>query len=181
MTRLILLDRDGVINFNSPDYVKSAAQWRPLAGALAAIAQLKQAGYLVGVCTNQAGIGRNLFTVEDLSDIHTKMYNCLGSFGVALDGLEYCPHTGSSGCNCRKPAPGMLLSLMHKLDTVALDTCFVGDSLRDMQAALNAGCQPVLVRTGNGASHEASVRSLGVTQIFDDLSSFAVAAAEHRL
>jgi D-glycero-D-manno-heptose 1,7-bisphosphate phosphatase len=171
MTRLILLDRDGVINYDSPDYIKDAAEWLPIPGSLEAIAQLKVEGLKVAVCTNQAGIGRGILSHDALLRIHAKLAVQLAEHGVALDALEYCPHHPDDGCRCRKPSPGMLLDVMAALGEEAADTLYVGDSLRDVQAAQAAGCAAALVRTGRGAAAEAAARELGVALVHDDLAS----------
>jgi len=175
MARLILLDRDGVINFDSPDYIKNPAEWQPLPGALQAIVQLRDAGRRVAVCTNQAGIGRGLFTLPDLHAIHGKMLDELRALGGDLDGLVFCPHQPSDNCECRKPKAGMLLAMMDQLMAEPAATCFVGDSLKDIEAALNAACEPILLRTGNGLSCEAAARELGVSRVYDDLAHFVTA------
>ena len=170
---LILLDRDGVINFDSADYIKTPAEWRPLPGALEAIVRLRQAGHQIAVCTNQAGIGRGIFTETDLVAIHGKMIQQLRAQGGELDGLTFCPHEPAARCECRKPKPGMLLSMIAQLHAEPATTCFVGDSLKDVQAAIAAGCEPVLVRTGNGRTTEDQATALGVTRVYDDLAQFA--------
>ncbi len=173
MARLILLDRDGVINFESPDYIKTAEEWRPIPGSLDAIATLRTRGIKVAVCTNQAGIARGKLDRSDLDEIHAKMNSALLALNTRLDGLTYCPHHPDDVCGCRKPQPGMLLEMMRLLSTDAQDTVFVGDSLKDAQAAQAAGCTGVLVRTGNGRKAEAAATREGlVIEIFDDLASF---------
>jgi D-glycero-D-manno-heptose 1,7-bisphosphate phosphatase len=171
MTRLILLDRDGVINYDSPDYIKDADEWLPIPGSLEAIAALKGAGFKVAVCTNQAGIGRGLLTREALMRIHAKLATSLADHGVILDALVFCPHHPDEACRCRKPNPGMLIDVMSRLGAEPVDTLYVGDSLRDVQAARAAGCAAALVRTGHGASTEAAARRLGVECIGDDLAA----------
>ena len=175
MARLILLDRDGVINFDSADYIRNPAEWQPLPGALQAIVRLREAGHQVAVCTNQAGIGRGLFTLQDLQAIHGKMLEELQALGADLDGLAFCPHRPTDDCECRKPKPGMLLAMMDQLTREPAETCFVGDSLKDVEAALSAGCEPILVRTGNGRDCEAVARDLGVGRVYDDLAHFVTA------
>jgi len=174
MARLILLDRDGVINFESPDYIKNADEWRPIPGSLEAIAALRSHGFRVAVCTNQAGIARGRLSVQDLEAIHARMDRALRALHTHLDGLRYCPHGPDDGCRCRKPQPGMLLEMMRELGTAPADTIFVGDSLRDMEAAQAAGCSGTLVRTGNGVQAEAAAREGGMlVQVFADLAAFA--------
>lgn len=188
--KLILLDRDGVINEDSPDYIKSTAEWHPIPGSLAAIGELCAAGAYVGVCSNQAGIGRGILTRDALLAIHDKMHGALkaerpdADFSVVL----FCPHHPDDGCECRKPEPGMLLKAMQALQISSSQTCFVGDSLTDLQAAQRAGIQPILVRTGNGSATEAALNAgtledvLGESQviaraplIFNDLASATTA------
>ena len=172
MATLILLDRDGVVNFDSKDYIKSAAEWEPIPGSLEAMVALRNRGYLVALCTNQAGIGRGLFTLEDLAAIHAKLKSALKKLGGNLDGLAFCPHHPDDNCRCRKPEPGMLVDMMANLKVTAANTVFVGDSLQDVQAALAAGCTPVLVRTGSGKNTEPHAVALGA-EVFDDLDAFS--------
>jgi D-glycero-D-manno-heptose 1,7-bisphosphate phosphatase len=172
MTRLILLDRDGVINFDSPDYIKDADEWRPIPGSLDAIAELKHAGYLVAVCTNQAGVGRGIFSLAELDRIHGRMVSELAARGVVLDSLRYCPHHPAAGCECRKPRPGMLTDTMALLGVSAADTVYVGDNLEDVAAAQAAGCRAALVRTGSGAAVEQAARAMNVCCVADDLAAF---------
>ena len=173
MTRLILLDRDGVINRDSKDFIKDLDEFQPLPGAISSLARLYKTGYLLGIATNQSGVGRGLLSEETLGGIHRHLETLLETAGGRLAGLRYCPHLPDAGCDCRKPKPGMLLALMDELSVSPEDTVFVGDSERDLQAALAAGVKPVLVRTGNGRAAEASARALGVTEIYEDLPAFA--------
>lgn len=171
MARLILLDRDGVINVESDDFIKDADEWHALPGALNAIAALRRCGFLVAVCSNQSGLGRGLITADAFARIHEKMLAGLEEHGAALDAVRYCPHHPDDGCNCRKPRPGMLLDVMAELQATAQETIFVGDSLRDLQAAHAAGCQAALVRTGKGAS--VSAEDSDVVWVGEDLAAFA--------
>jgi D-glycero-D-manno-heptose 1,7-bisphosphate phosphatase len=171
MTRLILLDRDGVINFDSPEYIKNADEWRPIPGAVEAIAQLKTAGLLVAVCTNQSGIGRGLLTETALARIHDKFAALLAAEGATLDALVHCPHVPGDGCPCRKPQPGMLIDVMGRLGVTPAETLAIGDSVRDIEAARAAGCPAALVLTGNGAAAVTAARALGVTLVADDLAA----------
>lgn len=175
MARLILLDRDGVINRDSDAFVKSEDEFIPLPGSYEAIAALSRSGHRVAVCTNQSGIGRGLLTEDTLQLIHEKMSVGIKSAGGRLHGLRYCPHLPDVGCECRKPKPGMLLDLMRDLAAEPADTTLVGDSLRDLEAGRAAGARSVLVRTGNGTSTEASARAAGFNEVYDDLKAFAVA------
>ncbi|NJN51054.1 MAG: D-glycero-beta-D-manno-heptose 1,7-bisphosphate 7-phosphatase [Gammaproteobacteria bacterium] len=168
---LVLLDRDGVINYDSTDYILTPDQWRPLPGSIAAIARLKAAGFAVAVCTNQSAVGRGLIDEATLDAIHQRLCDVLGAQGAALDGIYFCPHAPAAGCDCRKPKPGLLKTAMAELGFAPTQTTMVGDSLRDVQAAIAAACMPVLVRTGHGARAEGAARGLGVDAIFDDLDA----------
>ena len=173
MARLILLDRDGVINFDSPDYIKTPHEWRPIPGSMQAIATIRSKGFKVGVCTNQAGIARGRMSLSDLEEIHAKLRCELGKLNAGLDELMFCPHHPDVGCGCRKPEPGMLLEVMRNLSVSAQHTAFVGDSMTDIQAAAAAGCQAVLVRTGRGRQTEADLHDLQLdVPVFDDLASY---------
>ncbi len=168
---LVLLDRDGVINEDSPTYIKRAAEWRPIEGSLDAIARLNRAGSTVAICSNQAGVARGILSIENLSEIHEEMRARLAEAGGHIDGIFCCTHSPDERCECRKPAPGLLRRAMAELNHTPDTTTFVGDSLRDMQAAFAAHCVPVLVRTGNGADAEPGARAIGVNRIFDDLAT----------
>ncbi len=173
--KLIVLDRDGVINHDSEHFIKSPEEWRPIPGSIEAIARLNHAGYRVVVATNQSGIGRGLFDMAMLNSIHEKMLKALAQVGGRLDAIFFCPHTGDSRCECRKPRPGMLLEIGKRFNADLADVPCIGDSLRDLQAAEAAGAQPMLVLTGKG---EQTLRDGGFpknTLIFPDLA-FAVAA-----
>jgi D-glycero-D-manno-heptose 1,7-bisphosphate phosphatase len=173
MTKLILLDRDGVINHDSAAFIKSADEWLAIPGSLEAIALLKAAGRLVAVCSNQSGIAKGLISHDNLNAIENKMHRQLRALGAELDQVRYCPHDEGDGCSCRKPEPGMLVDIMEAMAVDSAETCFVGDSFRDLQAARAAGCEPILVRTGNGGETLDHVDSLGKVRVFDDLAAFA--------
>ena len=175
MARLILLDRDGVINRDSDAFVKSVEEFLPLSGSYEAIAALSRSGYLVAVCTNQSGVGRGLLTEAELGRIHDKLEQGVRDAGGALQSIEYCPHLPDAGCECRKPKPGMVNTLMRNLNVSPDRTTVVGDSLRDLQAGQAAGCRVVLVRTGNGRKTETAARKAGCQEIYDDLAAFASA------
>lgn len=147
----IMLDRDGVINADSDAYIKSVDEWQPLPGSLEAIARLSQAGWIVAVCTNQSGVGRGLFPESIVEAIHAELQRRVAALGGAIDGFFYCPHSPEANCNCRKPEPGLLRQAARTLDFQVDNVPFVGDTLRDMEAARAAGATPVLVRTGKGA------------------------------
>jgi len=148
--KLIILDRDGVINQDSPQFVKNPDEWIPLPGSLEAIARLNQNGWRVVVATNQSGLGRGLFNTQALNAMHAKFRHELARVGGQIDGLFICPHAPHDGCQCRKPLPGLLHAISHRFDIPLKNVPAVGDSLRDLQAAEAAGAQPWLVRTGNG-------------------------------
>lgn len=148
--KLVILDRDGVINRDSAQFIKSPEEWIPIPGSLEAIAMLNQSGFRVALATNQSGIERGLFDMATLNAIHDKMHRALGQFGGRIDALFYCPHTADSHCNCRKPNPGMLEEISRRFSTDLAGVPSVGDSLRDLQAGLSLGAQPILVRTGKG-------------------------------
>lgn len=171
--KLIILDRDGVINYDSPAYIKSPAEWRPIPGSLEAIARLTRAGYRVAIASNQSGIGRGLFDVHAVQAINRKMEALLAPLGGRIEAIFYCPHAPSDNCACRKPKPGLFEQIAKQLNADLKKAPAVGDSLRDIQAALAAGTRPVLVRTGNG---EGTLRSgllpAGVP-VFDDLAAVA--------
>jgi D-glycero-D-manno-heptose 1,7-bisphosphate phosphatase len=146
----IILDRDGVINFDSDFYIKSPAEWEPIPGSLAAIAQLNRAGFQVIVASNQSGIARGLYDVDMLHKIHEKFFHLLNDVGGKVTEIFFCPHHPDEGCLCRKPNPGMLQKIAEKYSLHLADIYFIGDSIADMRAAEQAGCKPILVLTGNG-------------------------------
>lgn len=171
--KLAILDRDGVINHDSPSFVKSPDEWIPLPGSLEAIARLSQAGWRVVVATNQSGLARGLFSMETLNAIHARMRTELTQLGGHIDAIFVCPHGPDEGCNCRKPKPGMYLDIGRRYDTPLQDVPVVGDSLRDLQAAAAAGCNPWLVRTGNGIKTLESGGLPEGTRVADDLAALA--------
>ncbi len=170
LPRLVILDRDGVINFDSPDYIKSADEWHPIPGSLEAIAELSRRGIKVWVATNQAGIARGRLTEAALKEIHSKMLNAVENTGGQINGIEYCPHHPDDHCSCRKPAPGMLVRIADQTGESLAAQYFVGDSLKDIRAAEAAGCKPVLVLTGNGEETHRMRPSL--KHVYPDLASF---------
>ena len=171
--KLVLLDRDGVINVNTEPFVASPGDWMPIPGSLDAVAMLNQAGMHVAVCTNQSAVARRELCPATLDAIHERMTCALASDGGHIDLLLCCPHHRHSRCACRKPAPGMLLRAMARFGVAPKDTCFVGDSESDMEAAWRAGCAGVLVRTGHGVQAEAALASspIAPTAVFDDLAA----------
>jgi D-glycero-D-manno-heptose 1,7-bisphosphate phosphatase len=168
---IVILDRDGVINHESSDYIKSPDEWTPIPGSLDAIALLHQHKYRVFVATNQSGIARGLYSEATLTAIHQKMQQRVVDAGGRIDGIVYCQHHPNENCSCRKPKPG-LLRQVERLSGESIAGCpFVGDSLRDIEAAQAGGCEPVLVLTGNGKQTKRQISSSVLT--FADLSKFA--------
>ncbi len=149
--KLIILDRDGVINHDSVQYIKSPEEWKPIAGSLEAIARLNQWGYRVVVATNQSGVGRGLFDMDTLNAIHEKMMRATAQAGGRIDAIFFCSHTDADQCDCRKPKPGMINEIAARYNVSLAGVPVVGDSLRDLVAADAAGAQPILVLTGKGA------------------------------
>jgi len=171
--KTVILDRDGTINHDSDQYIKSVAEWRPIDGSLEAIARLSQAGYRVLVATNQAGLARGLFDAVTLAEIHDTMCRAVARHGGRIDAIFFCPHAPEAHCECRKPKPGMLLDIARRFNLSLGDVRMVGDTLRDLQAASAAGAHPVLVRTGNGAAAERAGGLPPGTRVFADLAAFA--------
>ena len=149
-TKLIILDRDGVINQDSATFIKTPDEWIPIPGSLEAIARLNQADYRVVVATNQSGIARGLFNIMTLNAIHQKMHAAAQSVGAEIDAVFFCPHAADDSCDCRKPQPGMLHSIAKRFDVSLRGLPTIGDSLRDLQAGYVVGCAPYLVLTGKG-------------------------------
>lgn len=171
--KLVVLDRDGVINHDSAAFIKSPDEWRPIAGSLDAIARLNRAGYRVVVATNQSGIGRGLFDTAMLNEIHAKMHRVAAAAGARIDAVFFCPHTNKDRCDCRKPLPGMLAQIIERFDVADPSLVpMVGDALRDVQAAAAAGFQPHLVRSGKGEQTLAAGGLPDGTRVHDDLREF---------
>lgn len=181
--RLIILDRDGVINEDSDAYIKSPDEWIPIPGSLEAIARLNRAEYRVVVATNQSGVARGLFTLDTLNRIHDKMHRALAEMGASIDAIFYCPHGPEERCACRKPKPGLFHDIERRLGISLRGVPAIGDSLRDLQAAAAVDAWPILVRTGKGSR---TLDKLDVTEdlpVFDDLAAAvdALLAAEGRV
>lgn len=172
--KLIILDRDGVINTDSAQFIKSPDEWKPIPGSLEAIARLYQGGYRIVIATNQSGIGRGLFDMATLNAIHDKMHRAVGLAGGRIDAVFYCPHTADSTCSCRKPKPGMFEEIARRFNVPLEGVPAVGDSLRDLQAAAAVGAGTILVRTGKGGMTLADGGLPEGTQVFDDLAAVAV-------
>ncbi len=173
--KLIVLDRDGVINYDSDQFIKSPDEWRPIPGSLEAITRLNHAGFRVIIATNQSGLGRRLFDMATLISIHDKMYKALAQIGGRIDALFYCPHTAASACDCRKPKPGMLIEIGQRFGVELTGVPCVGDGERDLQAAAAVGAQPILVLTGKGEKTLRSGNFPPDTAIFPDLAFFVTA------
>ncbi|VAW94153.1 hypothetical protein MNBD_GAMMA23-2187 [hydrothermal vent metagenome] len=171
--KFIILDRDGVINQDSDDYIKSPEEFIPLEGSLAAIAKLKQAEYRVVVATNQSGIARELYDLDTLHRIHDKLNRLLQSEGTHLDGIFYCPHGPDDNCHCRKPKPGMYLDIAKRFNIDLTETTVVGDSLRDLQAAITVQAKPILVRTGKGErTIKKHAKEISGIPVYESLADF---------
>ena len=169
--KLIILDRDGVINIDSPNYIKSPAEWLPIPGSLEAIAALNKAGYTVVIATNQSGLGRGLFNLETLHAIHEKMQTTLATLDGHIDFIAFCPHTPEDECACRKPRPGLLLQISQRYNCTLQDLPIIGDSYRDINAALNVGAQPILVLTGNGQKTQTQISPDQKVLVYPDLKT----------
>ena len=175
--KLVVLDRDGTINHDSDQYIKSPAEWRPINGSLEAIARLTQAGWRVVVATNQSGIARGLFDMATLNAIHDAMHRAVQQAGGRIDAIFFCPHKDDDNCACRKPKPGMLYEIARRLNVGLEGVPMVGDALRDLQAAAAVGAQPILVLTGKGRkTREAGGLPQG-TVVFPDLAAVAAQLA----
>lgn len=174
--KLVILDRDGTINSDSDDFVKTPDEWLPLPGALEAIARLNHAGWHVVIASNQSGLGRGLFDVESLNAMHAKMQKLLAVQGGRIDAVFFCPHTADENCNCRKPRSGLFEQIGMRFGVQLAGVPTVGDSVRDMQAGAAAGCEPHLVLTGKSEKHRGMALPEGLppgTLVHQDLSAFA--------
>lgn len=169
--KLVILDRDGVINADGDPIVQSPDEWHPLPGSLEAIARLTQADYQIAVATNQSGIVRNILSIDTLHSIHQKMQQSVREAGGQIDVVVFCPHSDANECECRKPMPGMLYQIQQRLNVDLTSVPVIGDSLRDMQAAMAANARPVLVKTGKGRKTQER-HKLEHIPCFDDLASF---------
>ncbi len=172
MLKLLILDRDGVINYDSDAYIKSVAEWIPLPGSIEAIAQLSKAGWTVAIATNQSGIARGYYDIATLDAMHARLRTLVAEQGGEVGLVVYCPHGPDEGCDCRKPKPGMLKIIAEHYKVPLAGIWFVGDSLGDLEAAKAVDSQPVLVKTGKGEKTQAKNLPVG-TLIFDDLAAIA--------
>lgn len=173
--KLVILDRDGVINVDSDAFVKSPEEWIPIPGSLEAIARLNQAGYRVAVASNQSGIGRGLFDMATLNAMHLKMHRAAAAVGGRIDAVFFCPHTAEDQCECRKPKPGLLQAILERFEIDPAATPVVGDALRDLQAGAALGFPVHLVLTGKGKKTLSAGGLPEGTKVHDDLKSFALA------
>jgi D-glycero-D-manno-heptose 1,7-bisphosphate phosphatase len=173
--RLVVLDRDGVINRESADFIRTPAEWVPLPGALQAVAQLHSCGFTVVVASNQSGVGRGLFTPATLAAIHRKMTAAVEAAGGKLSGIFVCPHAPGEDCDCRKPRPGLMRQIEVAFNCSLAGAPVVGDSERDLRAAQAVGARAILVRTGNGRETEARLAGEPGIDVFDDLKAVATA------
>ncbi|MFT3664204.1 D-glycero-beta-D-manno-heptose 1,7-bisphosphate 7-phosphatase [Piscinibacter sp.] len=178
--KLVILDRDGIINEDRDDYVKSPEEWQPIDGALEAIARLNHDGWHTVVATNQSGIGRGLFDMAALNAVHLKMHQMLAAQGGRLDAVFFCPHAADEHCACRKPLPGLFHQIGERFALDLREVPVVGDSLRDLQAGIAAGCEPHLVRSGKAAPGRMDDAQLAAllaqvpgTQVHANLDAFA--------
>ena len=172
---VVVLDRDGVINADSPDYIKTPDEWHALPGSLAAIARLKQAGFEVAIATNQSGVGRGLFSIDTLWDIHHKMLAEILAAGGYVKRIFFCLHTPEDNCECRKPKPGLLIQVAEYFACGFDHMIMIGDAARDLQAAKTVGARPILVRTGKGSTTETELSQTEELEIYDDLDAAVTA------
>jgi D-glycero-D-manno-heptose 1,7-bisphosphate phosphatase len=170
---IVILDRDGVINADSPDFIRNEAEWKALPGSLEAIARLNHAGWRAVIVTNQSGIGRGRFGIEDLHAIHRKMVTHLAQFGGSIEAILFCPHRPEDGCPCRKPRTGLFQSLSRRLGVSLAGVPVIGDKASDLEAARAVGARPILVRTGQGRDTEAAGTLPAGVAVYDDLRAAA--------
>lgn len=179
--RLVVLDRDGVINRESSDFIRRPEEWIPLPGSVEAIAALTREGFTVVVASNQSGVGRGFFSAATLAAIHDRMISTVEAAGGRLDGIYFCPHRPEDACECRKPLPGLLRQIESRYGVTLQGTPAVGDSYRDLEAAWRVGARAILVRTGNGRETERRLEAGAAVEVFADLSAAAAALiAENR-
>ena len=171
--KLVILDRDGTINEDSDQHIRSAQQWKPIKGSLEAIGRLVQEGYRIAVATNQSGIARGFFDTRTLFSIHDALQRAAAQVGGRVDAFFFCPHAAESGCMCRKPQPGMLVEATRRFNATPKNVYMVGDAQRDLEAAAAAGVRPVLVLTGKGRQTRDMGRLPPGTRTFADLAAFA--------
>ncbi|HEY8554375.1 MAG TPA: D-glycero-beta-D-manno-heptose 1,7-bisphosphate 7-phosphatase [Burkholderiales bacterium] len=178
--KLVILDRDGVINYDSDAYIKSPEEWHPIPGSLEAIARMHREGFRIVVASNQSGVGRGLFDTDTLMKIHLKMIDAVRAKGGDIDAVFYCPHTPDDGCECRKPKPGLFVEIADRLKVSLNGVWVVGDDERDVVAARAVSARPAFVRTGHGRRTLRKKQFEGVP-VFDNLAAFADALLGGRL
>ena len=174
--KLVVLDRDGTLNEDPEDFLHGPGDWKPLPGAIEAVARLNHAGWRVVIASNQSGLGRGLFDVATLNDIHARMHKELALAGARIEAVFFCPHAPEDHCDCRKPAPGLFLQIARRFGVPPGQMVAVGDSVRDAQAASAAGCEPHLVLTGQSARHRDGTVPAGLpggVDLHTDLAAFA--------
>jgi len=171
LPKFVILDRDGVVNLDSDQFIKTPDEWVPIPGSLEAIAMLNQAGYRIVIASNQSGIGRGLFEMNALNAMHEKMYKALATLGGRVEAVFFCPHTAADNCDCRKPKPGMFAEISKRYQVSLKGVPTVGDSLRDLQAGFISGCTPYLVLTGKGEKTHATGGLPPGTMVFPDLAA----------
>ena len=176
--KLIILDRDGVINYDSDEFIKHPEEWRPIPGSLDAIARLTQGGWRVVVATNQSGIGRGLMDMASLNAINSKMHRAVNQAGGRIEAVFYCPDTAESQSPCRKPNPGMFFAIAERLNVALERAPCVGDSLRDLQAAAAVGAHPILVLSGKGMKTRSAGQLPDGTVVYPDLAAVAYALCQ---
>ena len=175
--KLVILDRDGTINHDSDQHIRSPEEWKPIKGSVEAIARLTQGDWRVVVATNQSGLGRGFFNMEALNAIHETMHRAVNQAGGRIEAIFFCPHAADSNCECRKPRPGMLREISQRLNVPLAGVPVVGDGIRDLQAAATAGARPVLVLTGKGRKTRQEGGLPAGTQVFADLAAVAAQLA----
>ena len=172
MVKMVILERNGVINHRQEEDITTVEGWDPIAGSIEAIKRLKKAGYLVTIASNHSGVARGLYSEDDLTKMHEKMQRLLAVRGASVDGIFYCPHGPESNCVCRKPKPGLLYQISRKFDINLSETSLVGDSINDIRAANIANAKPVLVRTGDGEYTMQHFPEALDVPVYDDLAHF---------
>ncbi len=180
MTKMVILDLDGVINHAADDDITCVEDWDPIGGSIEAIVRLKKAGYLVTVASNHSGIARGLYSDDDLRAMNARLEESLAARGVAIDGFFNCPHGPADNCICRKPKPGMLFQIAKQFGVDLAETPFVGDDISDIKAARMANAIPVLVRTGKGEYVMQHFPEALEVEVYDDLAHFARAALRRK-
>lgn len=184
--RLLILDRDGVINVDSDAYIKTVDEWQPIPGSIEAIVRLSHAGYRIAIASNQSGLARGLFTPSELNAIHQRLRGLVASQGGRIELIAFCPHAPAANCRCRKPRTGLLEEIAERLDSDLDAVVFVGDSISDIEAAYAAGALPYLVRTGKGERTLASIHAgdpesaLFDVAVFENLAAVADALLMHQ-